>query len=125
MSPEDRNKAVPALRKAVEFAENLLRLTPADYSLISNLAEYRARLGDAKGAMAEVKKIPESAKGPLASRLVLAYELSGARREAIHTVRMHFASGRRLREILDEPVLERLQADGEFKKFIAGLQAKD
>ena len=125
MSPEDRGKAVPALRKAVELAENVLRLTPADYSVMSSLAEYRARLGDAKGAMAEVKKIPESAKGPLASRLVLAYELSGARREAIQTVRMHFTSGQRLREILDEPVLERLQADGEFKKFIAGLQAQD
>ena len=69
MSPEDRDKAVPALRKAVEFAENFLKLAPADYSAMSSLAEYKARLGDAKGALAEIRKIPESAKGPLASRL--------------------------------------------------------
>ena len=122
MSTEDKDKAVPAFRKAIEYAENFLKVSPTQYYTMAALAEYRARLGDKKGTWAEIERIPESARGSVASRLVLAQELTGLRKEALATVRKYFSTKVRLRELLDEPALERLQADADFKNLIASLK---
>ncbi len=122
MSIEDRDKAVPAFRKAIEYAENLLKVSPTQYSTMAALAEYRARLGDKKRTWAEIERIPESARGSVASRLVLAQEWTGLRKDALETVRKYFSTKVRLRELLDEPALERLQADADFKNLIASLK---
>lgn len=119
MSPDDSEKTVPALRKAIELAEKALTVTPDDYSILADLGEFRARLGDKRGALADIKRIPASAQGQLASRIVLAYELSGERRLALETVRTHFRTKTRLRELLDEPAIPALLADPEFQRIVA------
>jgi tetratricopeptide (TPR) repeat protein len=121
MSPEDREKSVPAFRKAIEYAEQVLKVTPTRYGAIADLAEYRARLGDKKEAWAEIQRLPESARGAVASRLILAQDLTGLRKEAIESVKKYFPNRQRLREVLDEPALASLHADQSFKELVARM----
>ena len=76
----------PALQKAIELAEKRLEVTPTDYGIRADLAEYRARLGDSRSAMAEIGRIPEASRQALASRLAIAYELTGNRTKAIELI---------------------------------------
>jgi eukaryotic-like serine/threonine-protein kinase len=118
LNAESKEKAVPALRKAIELAEKALTVTPQDYSILADLAEFHSRLGDRKSALQALKRIPASAQGPLASRMVLAYELSGERQRALEIVRSQFKTKARLREILDEPAIPQLLADPEFQRIV-------
>lgn len=125
MSPEDKGKAVPALRKAIALAEKRLVVTPTSYVNRADLAEWRARLGDAKGALQEVQLIPPATRPTFATRIVMAYELSNKRGEAIDAVRQYCKDRpMMLRRIFDEPALESLRADPAFQRVNAELTAK-
>ncbi len=123
-SAEDKAKSAPALRKAAELAAKRIEVTPKLYSGWADLAEYRARLGDGAGARGALAKIPEASRGPLAGRIVVAYELSGKRDEALAAVRSYFTNPLTLREILDEPALAALRADARFAEAVAAVKAK-
>lgn len=123
LSADDRGKSIPSLRKAAELAESRLRVTPKLYSVLADLAEYRARLGDRQAALAALSRIPEAARTPLAARIVISYELMGQRAEAIRAVRAYF-SPLTLREILDEPALAKLRQDPGFNAAIDAVRAK-
>jgi tetratricopeptide (TPR) repeat protein len=112
------SKIAPALRRAIELAEKRLRVTPTEHTIHANLAEYRARLGDSKGALAEIAKIPEDVRQPVASRLALAYELTGNRTKAIELIRTTIKNAASLGQIKDDPDLAGLWADPEFQKAI-------
>ena len=60
-APGNEAKSEPALRRALELGTKYLETSRTDFNLRANLAEYRARLGDAKGALAEVDAIPAGA----------------------------------------------------------------
>lgn len=117
-SPSDRAKAAPALRRALELGTKVLETRRTDYNLRANLAEYRARLGDAKGALAEIDSIPVAARKPLTTRLALAYELTGHRDRAIEVVRANLTSPASLNQIKDDPDLAGLWKDPKFQKTI-------
>ena len=124
MSPEDRGKSVPALQKAAEMAESRLRVTPTLHSAMADVAEYRARLGQKQEALAAIGRIPESARGPLAGRLVVSYELSGKREDALRALRTYYANPITLREVFDEPALENLRGDAAFGAAVDAVRAK-
>jgi len=117
-APGSESKIAPALRRAIELAEKRLRVTPTEHTIHANLAEYRARLGDSKGALAEIAKIPEDVRQPVASRLALAYELTGNRTKAIELIRTTIKNAASLGQIKDDPDLAGLWADPEFQKAI-------
>jgi serine/threonine-protein kinase len=99
------SKSLPALRHALELAEKVLKDDPTNYSTRASVAEYRARLGDTKGALSELENIPEVARGPLTSRFAIVYELSGKRGEAVAIVRKNLTTPASLNQIKDDPDL--------------------
>jgi hypothetical protein len=102
----------------VELAEKLLEITPKDYDIRANLAEYRARLGDAKEALAEIGRIPGPERKPRASRLAIAYELTGNRSQAIELIQSTLTNPASLNPIKDDPDLAPLWMDPASQKAI-------
>jgi serine/threonine-protein kinase len=98
-------KSQAALRRAIELAEKALQGDKANYSVRANLAEYRARMGDEKGALSDLEQIPEVARAPLTSRFAIVYELIGRRDEAVAVVRKHLKNPLELALIKDDPDL--------------------
>jgi serine/threonine-protein kinase len=104
-APGNEAKSDPALHRAVELAGKAADVEQTNYSIRANLAEYRARLGDAKGAAAELERIPESARAPLTTRFAIVYELTGQRGKAIATIREKMKNPATLNQIRDDPDL--------------------
>jgi serine/threonine-protein kinase len=104
-APGSETKSQPALRRAIELARKAAETNKSDYSVYANLAEYRARLGDAKGVDEEIAHIPAPARSAYATRLALAYELTGRRAEAIAVIRSNVKSTANLSPIRDDPDL--------------------
>jgi tetratricopeptide (TPR) repeat protein/TolB-like protein len=117
-TPGDEGKAAPALGKAIELAEKLLEVTPNNYDIYADLAEYHARLGDAKKALAEIGRIPEPERKVRASRLAIVYELTGNRAEAIKFLRSSLTNPASLNQIKDDPDLAGLWKDPSFQSTI-------
>lgn len=114
--PEGQAKARAALRKAVELGRNVLEITPGEYRVHANLAEYWAKLNDPQKAISEIDQIPLSARQPFMARIALAYELTGNHRQAIETVLLSANNATALNDIKDDPDLKRVWND-------PGLQA--
>jgi tetratricopeptide (TPR) repeat protein len=117
--PGSEPRVIPALQRAIELAGKRLEITPADYEIRADLAEYRARLGDAKGAMAEIGRVPQPARQALASRLAIAYELTGNRSKAIELIRSTLTNPASLTQIKNDPDLAKLWADPLFQQAIS------
>jgi serine/threonine-protein kinase len=107
-APGNESKSAPALRRAIELANKRAETTRSDYAVYANLAEYRARLGDAKGAMEEIGRIPTPARRPFATRMAIVYELTGRRDKALEVVRSYFKSPESRNQIKDDPDLAAL-----------------
>ena len=113
-APGNEPKSAPALRRAVELAGKIADTVKSDYSVHANLAEYRARLGDAKGALSEIESIPASARGPFTTRLAIVYELTGHREKAIEVIRANLKNPASLNQIKDDPDLAAVWREGKF-----------
>lgn len=122
--PGSGTKSEQALRRAVELGGKLLTVTPNDYNARANMAEYHARLGDKAAAMAEIDRIPKSAHGAAASRLALAYELTGRRADAIEMIRANVKNPASLNQVKDDPDLRGLWLDPRFQHSIAFLRGR-
>ncbi|MEO7649042.1 MAG: tetratricopeptide repeat protein, partial [Bryobacteraceae bacterium] len=119
--PGDRAKAEMAFRRAIELAEKRLEVMPMDYSIRANLAEYRAKLGDAKKALLEIEKIPPVVQATFADRIVLVHELGGHRGQAIAAVRSASADTGVIQQVKNDPELSRLWNDPAFQKMLPEL----
>jgi tetratricopeptide (TPR) repeat protein len=113
-APGNESKSAPALRRAIELATKVSETSKSDLSVHANLAEYRARLGDEKGALAEIERIPASARGQFTTRIALAYELTGHRDRAIAAIRANLKSPASLSQIKDDPDLAAVWREGKF-----------
>ncbi len=113
----NEGKAGPAFQKAIEMTVKSLEVMPDDYRARVNLAEYRARVGDAKGALAELAKVPGPAQERRAANVALVYELAGRRGEAIRMVG-NYVSAAALYQIRDDPDLAGLWADARLQKAL-------
>jgi len=114
-SPGSESKSEPALRRAIELAAKFAETRKSDYNVRANLAEYRARLGDAKGALAEIDRIPAAARAPYTTRLAIAYELTGHRDQAVAVIRANLKSPATLNQIKDDPDLAALWRDAKLQ----------
>ncbi len=121
--PGSEAKARAAFQRAVELAEKAQRITPADNNIHANLAEYHAKLGEKKQALAEIQAIPDSARRPYMARIALAYELIGDRKRAIETVRSQVVDASALSDLRNDPDLEKLWNDQEFQSVIRTSQS--
>ncbi|QOY89289.1 serine/threonine-protein kinase [Paludibaculum fermentans] len=121
--PGSESKAQAAFQRAIELAEKAQRITPADNNIHANLAEYHAKLGDQKKALAEIQAIPETARRPYMARIALAYEMLGDRKHAIDTVRTQAVDASALSDLRNDPDLAKLWKDPEFQSAIRASQS--
>lgn len=106
-------KAKQNLARAVDLVRQALELNPNEHNDLANLAEYCAKLGDAKGAEAAIGKIPEDLRRLYADRIGLAWELIGKRAEAITMLRQANTN----RALLEaDPDLAALSRDAAWKR---------
>lgn len=89
---------------------------------MANLAEYWARLGDVGRALAELDKIPRSARRSRASRFAIVYELTGTRREAIDVIKSSFSMAASLNQVRDDPDLSSLWNSAEMRQIAASVR---
>ncbi len=113
-----QGKAPAAFQKAIEMTQKALEVMPDDDRAKANLAEYKARTGDARGALAQLGKLSPQGLKTRATSVVLVYELTGHRADAIRVVREE-VSAATLHQIRDDPDLARLWADAALQKALA------
>jgi serine/threonine-protein kinase len=109
--PGHDERARESFRKAIELATKTLEVLQGDFRAHANLAEYWAKLGDSRKALAEIDLIPASAREPYLDRIVLAYEFSGERRRAVETIRAIPAGNSALIALKNDPDLDSLWRD--------------
>jgi tetratricopeptide (TPR) repeat protein/TolB-like protein/predicted Ser/Thr protein kinase len=114
-APGNEAKSAPALHRAIELAGKVAETVKSDYSVHANLAEYRARLGDAKGALGEIESIPLSARRPFTTRLAIVYELTGHRDLAVQVIRSNLKTSASLNQIKDDPDLAALWRESKLQ----------
>jgi serine/threonine-protein kinase len=114
-TPGSEAKSEPALRRAIELATKFAETRKSDYTARADLAEYRAQLRDAKGALAEIERIPVTARAPFTTRLAIVYELTGHRDKAIAVIRSNLKSPASLNQIKDNPDLAALWREAKLQ----------
>lgn len=111
--PGRKKEANKYYRKAIAFLEPIFFDRPNDNEIASNIALYRARLGDAEISKSLLSGLMQkNLDSPLISyQMGLAYELLGERDKAIHHITIAHAQGYPLYLIESEPDLESLRQD--------------
>jgi tetratricopeptide (TPR) repeat protein/DNA-binding winged helix-turn-helix (wHTH) protein len=115
-SPGDQQKAGQAFRKAIELAEEHLKVVQSDNNTRASLAEYWASLGQRDKALDEINKIPEQSRAAYADRIALAYELTGDRSRAVKTLEALPPDSPQLVYIRNMPDLEPLWHEPVFQR---------
>lgn len=107
--PGKEQKARDAFEKAIGLAQKHLETMNSDTNTRANLAEYWAKLGNKQKALAEIAQIPEASRPAFADRIVLVYELTGDRRQALQIVKGLPPRDSLLTFIRNDPDLEGLR----------------
>jgi eukaryotic-like serine/threonine-protein kinase len=115
-NPPTKDEAPSAYATAIQLAGDALKSKPEDGDLRATLALYRAKSGDAAGALKDIA-IAEQAKQPSPSMLFKAtvvYELAGNRQAALRALERTLAARYSPGEIRTEPELVSLRTDPRF-----------
>ena len=107
--PGAREKAREALRKALDLSGKKLEVMPGDPGIQADRSEYWARLGDRKAAFREIDRISPADRRRFADPIIVAYELSGARRLAEEMIRSMPPGDATLAYIGTDPDLQALR----------------
>ncbi|HWC96565.1 MAG TPA: tetratricopeptide repeat protein, partial [Candidatus Sulfopaludibacter sp.] len=110
-TPGNEAKSTAALTKALEMATRFAGTKKSDMNVRADIAEYRARLGDTRGAIAEIDRIPAASRPPLTARLALVYQIAGDRAKAVAVIKANLKSPESLNQIKDDPDLSELWPD--------------
>ena len=110
-APGNEAKSTAALTRALQLAVKEAELDKTNYGIRASIAEYKARLGDTKGALAELERIPEAMRRALTVRFSIVYELSGMHQRAIAVVRQNMTGSASLNQIKDDPDLAAVWRD--------------
>ena len=112
-----KNRFEPAARKAIELASRAIAVTPKDYIIRADLAEYHARLGESKQALEALELIPPEMRSNFAINFALVNELCGRRSAAIHALRS-LPTPLAFHDIKNDPSLKQLWADPELQAIV-------
>jgi Flp pilus assembly protein TadD len=121
-TPGSEGKMVSALEKAVELANKYLEVSPKDYDVRADLAEYYARLGNKNAALAQLNLIPAAARQARLTRFAIVYELTQDRAKAIQSLAANVKNPATLHQIKDDPDLAALWSDPALQKAIGAAR---
>ena len=120
-APGLAQKAPPAYRRAIELAQNQLRVNPRDSTAYSILAICWVKLGEKNKALEAITTARRESPGDVAilSNAVQVYHLVGLRQRALETLAAAVRGGYSLAEIRAEPELAGLRSDPRYPKIVS------
>jgi len=121
-SPNGRDKAAEAYRRAAQLGQERLTVNPQDAETVSRVALYAARLGDTIDAIAKTKQAAKLAPSSrsVAWHATLAYELAGQRDLALEALKAALRAGQPAQEVEHEPTLKKLRTDVRYTRLMPG-----
>ena len=120
-TPGNQAASEPAFRRAIELGEKMLQVTPKDYSIRADLAEYYAHLKDPVKAAYNLEQIPAALRSNFTVNFALVYELLGKRKEALAALK-GLLDPIAFNEIRDDPDLKQLWSDPELQALLARIK---
>jgi eukaryotic-like serine/threonine-protein kinase len=117
-APGSEGKSAAAFAKAIELAQGFVKVSPNEYDARADLAEYYARTGRTPAALAEIARIPASARLARIHRIAIVNELAGRRADAISAIAGAVKNPATLRQIQDDPDLAALWSDPALQAVI-------
>ena len=120
-TPGKQAASEPAFRRAIELGEKMLQVTPRDYSIRADLAEYYAHLKDPVKAAYNLEQIPAPLRSNFTVNFALVYELLGKRKEALAALK-GLTDPSAFNEIRDDADLKQLWADPELQALVARIK---
>ena len=118
-TPELRDQAPAAYRRAIELVQQEIKINPQDPELHARLAMYFSAIGDRRQALAEVEgalKL-DSASASVLFDAALVHEDLHNRDAALKAIEALLNTGQKKAEILASPVLEQLRKDPRFARM--------
>ncbi|MFY9822227.1 MAG: tetratricopeptide repeat protein [Thermoanaerobaculia bacterium] len=124
-TPDKKDRAREAYLRGIQLIREELRKTPDDATLHSRLALYLAKRGDRDEALRELARLETTAgKDARAQyRMLVAYEVTGARDKALAALGQALRGGFPSEEIRMDPELLGLRADPRYHALVADLGA--
>ena len=118
--PGGADKARDAFSRAVPLVEGLLKRSPSDPDLQTQLSLYLAKQGERARALNELSQWETSQKKSPAShfRALLVHEILGDRTAALASLDAALAAGYAFKEIRDEPELAKLRNDRRYHDIV-------
>jgi serine/threonine protein kinase/tetratricopeptide (TPR) repeat protein len=120
-SPNGKERAAQAYRRAVELGEERLAVNPKDAETLGRVALYQARLGEKGAAVEKTKQAVQLAptNRSVNWHAALTYELAGQRELALESVGAALKAGQPLQEVSQEPALAQLRTDPRYAGLVA------
>ncbi len=124
--PELASRAPEAYRKALEVAQNRLKIYPNDSNALEGAALYNAHLGNKAEAQSYIKQALKAAPNNsiVLFDVALSYELIGDRKRALTYLKRSLQAGFSLEDAEHEPELRPLRSDPRYATMIRRLAAK-
>ena len=119
-TPDERDKARPTYLKAIQMAEDYLKINPKNAAAVANLAGYYAEIGDRHNSLIYLSRsLKLGEKDPyIMFSAGATYEKLGKRNEALFWIERAIKNGYSKSEILNQPELKDLITDQRFKEVI-------
>ncbi len=119
-----RDQAKPTYEKAIQYAEDYLKVNPKDSEAISSLAGYYADIGQKDKSLSLIdKSLKQGSDDPeIMFRTGTTYEKLGYRDKALFWIGKALDNGYSKSEVINQPELKDLIADQRFKTILANLK---
>ncbi len=120
MIPGEADKAVPAYKQAVSLAEKLLVVNPSDIEVLSSLAQYHSRIGDAVAARKYLNRALQVNPNDVDNLRIacLVYLDAGQQQEAFKWLEKSVRAGYSREQLIANPDLTSLRSEPEFGRLV-------
>ena len=114
------DKARGAYRQAISLAEKLLAVNPSDSEVLSSLAQYHSRIGDAMAARKYLDRALQVNPNDVDNLRIacLVYLDAGQQQEAFKWLEKSVRAGYPREQVIANPELTSLRSEPEFQKLV-------
>jgi eukaryotic-like serine/threonine-protein kinase len=119
------DKSLEAYQRAIALVQDRVQAAPRDPDLMTQLAVYLAKSGDATRAREALQRWTLLPKKSPAShfRALLVHEIVGDRDQALAALTAALGAGYAIKEIREEPELARLRSDPRYHRIVGPYEA--